>query len=460
MVGSVKDWSKLYSERRVDTIEGLKAFLRHKSVSTDPAFNDACNECANWLVEELKQAGLEVELLETGFKPVVYAKYDAEPDAPVVLFYGHYDVQPPDPLEAWESDPFDPVVRGDRLYARGAQDNKGQVWYFVSALKALLESQQLGCSVRLMIEGEEESGSEGLSAKLAEWKDRLQADVLVVCDTGALQAGQPTFTMGLRGMIGCTLKVIGPTHDLHSGVHGGIVRNPAIELTRLVSQLFAADGSIAVPGYYDGIATLTSEDQELMLATQIDPEWYQEQTGVLPVGGEEGLSIQERRGLRPTIDVNGLSSGYQGAGMKTIIPAEASAKITSRIVAGQDPARCLKLLMDFLSERAASGVRVEFSDACVGGPGLQLSTSSKLIQSVARVLEQLSNQPVAYIWEGASVPIVPALAAASGGEAVLVGFGLEADRIHAPNESFSLNQFELGFIYAGMLLEGLKREWL
>jgi len=448
---------KLYDEEKC--LRDWSDFLRFQSISTDPEYAGECVRCAEWLREHLSSIGLEASLLETQAKPVVYASYRSpQQDAPRILFYGHYDVQPADPLEEWTTPPFEPTLRDGRLYARGAEDNKGQVMYFVKAVEALLQEGQgeLPVSVAFLIEGEEECGSGGIAAALESWQERLQADILMVCDTGSRAADVSAITMGLRGIAGLTVRLSGLRTDLHSGVHGGVCPNPATELARLLATLHDADGKIAVDGFYDDVPEPDVEDLALANQVELPLEAYQAMSGVQPVGGEKGRSFAERRGFRPTVEINGIHSGYGGAGMKTIIPRDAVAKITTRTVAAQDTEGALRKLEDHLLRRAPEGLVITISESESGGSGLAVSASSPVIERARTVLEHLQMGSVELMWEGASIPIVASLAEVANAEPLLVGFGLEEDNIHAPNESFSLDQFFKGFSYVVGFLSSYK----
>lgn len=446
---------QVFQKNEARYIEQWKEFLRIPSVSTDPAHEQDCRRCAEWLVSQFSAIGFESKLLETPTKPTVYAHRKGRSGSPHVLFYGHYDVQPPDPLDLWKTPPFEPTIRDGRMYARGAEDNKGQVFYVLKALEYLMQSGQLNATVSLLIEGEEESGSEGFIAGLPSWKDKLDADILMVCDTGSLVPGVPAITMGLRSICHLNATLKGLRTDLHSGVHGGMIRNPATEIARLVATLHNPDGSIAVEGFYEGVNEPDPEDRELANRFPITPEQYKAMTGVEPLGGEKKYTPLERRGFRPCIDINGLGSGYQGPGVKTIIPSAATAKISARLVAGQNPERCAELIERHLKKHAPPGLTLEIERGAAPGKAVSLKSSSPLIKKARDVLVDLFEQEPLYMWEGASIPVVSVLAEAAGAEPLLVGFGLEEDNIHAPNESFGLSQLRDGFLYASMMLGSL-----
>ena len=446
------DFEKIFESDKNSFLQGWKEFLSFESVSTDQNYSKPCLDCATWLVNELSSIGLKSELWATEGKPVVYGEYLHSEAAPTLLYYGHYDVQPVDPLELWRSDPFKPEIRDGRMFARGAQDNKGQTFYVLKAIETLIKFKMLKCNLKLLIEGEEESSSIGISRALSGWRDKLQADLLMVCDTGMFPPGIPSITMGLRGIIFLTAQLTGARNDLHSGVHGGVAPNPATEMARLINSLYKADGSIAIQGYYDGIDAIDQDDLRLANTFAFPPEMYMRMVGVEPCGGEKALAPIERRGFRPTVEINGISSGYSGEGSKTIIPSRAMVKITSRLVSGQDPARCLELIRAHLRRNAPKGLTLEIFEDGVGGPAVRASSKGPWVGKAVSILQQLGDGRVSHIWEGASIPIVAELVNVSGAEPVLVGFGSEEDSIHAPNESFSIEQFRQGFLYASLFI--------
>lgn len=446
----------VYAEQKDRFLEEWKDFLRFQSISADPDYAGNCQECASWLVSHLEGMGLKAELLETSGKPVVHATYEGPEGAPTVVYYGHYDVQPVDPLELWDTAPFEPTLRGQRLYARGAQDNKGQTFYVLKAIETLLKQDAMPCSLKLFIEGEEETGSKGISKSIEQWTELLQGDVLMVCDTGAVGPGIPTVTMGLRGIVHFTVKLSGISHDLHSGSHGGMVKNPAMELCRLLATIHDETGKVVVEGFYEGVGEIAPEDRELANKAPFSNEQYKQQIGVLPAGGERNeFTAVERKGFRPTVEINGIHSGYGGPGSKTIIPSEAFAKLSARLVGQQDPEASMNRIIQHLEKNAPLDLTFEASELSVGGPAILLSSTSPLIQKASEVLSDISEHEPVYSWEGGSIPVVASLAKAANAEPLLVGFGLEEDRIHAPNESFDVEQFRLGFLYAALMLTRL-----
>lgn len=451
----LSDLNKSFEKNCERYICELKEFLAFPSISADMGNDEDCADCARWLSDHLQSIGLDSQLLATDTKPVVFAERKGLADSPVILFYGHYDVQPVDPIEKWDTPPFDATVIDGRIYARGAQDNKGQLFYVIKAIETLLENNSLDCTIKIIIEGEEESGCQAITAGLPKWKNMLQADVLLVTDTGTVPDGSPTIIMGLRGLVHLNVTLSGLTRDLHSGMHGGAAPNPAMELAKLLSSLLNSDGSIAVKHYYDNVTGPTEREKELANSSIFDPLLYEQQTGVPPVGGETAFTPLERIGFRPSMDINGMLSGYTGEGVKTIIPSSASAKITSRLVPGQNPDECLEQIISHLKEHAPTGLKLTISETGSAGEGFKLDPESKSAKIAQEVLNELSDKKTAFLWEGASIPIVSKLADTAGAEPLLVGFGSDADSIHAPNESFSINQFRMGYLYAARILRAL-----
>jgi acetylornithine deacetylase/succinyl-diaminopimelate desuccinylase-like protein len=445
-----------FDRNRERYVENWKAAVRFPSVGADPGHASDCRDCAAWFAGRLREAGFSAELLETGEPPVVFAERKGVPGKPVILIYGHYDVQPVDPIEAWNSPPFEPEFREGRLYGRGAQDNKGQLCYVLAALETLnrLAGAEL-CTIKVLLEGQEESGSGGLSRALPGWAERLKADVLLVADTYMADSGAPSIVMGLRGIVHFTLTVDGPLRDLHSGTHGGVAPNPAAALCGLIAGLHGPDGRVAVEGFEDGCLPPTARERELLGREVFDPARYEEQTGVAPVGGERARAPLERLGFRPTLEVNGIHGGYGGAGSKTIIPAQAFAKLSVRLAGGQDPARVIAVLESHFKKHQPAGLRVTMSDATIGGPALRLDADSPVAARAAAVLREVCGREPAFHWEGASIPVLTLLAEVAGGaRPLLTGFGMEEDHVHAPNESFPLERFRLGYLYMVRLLNG------
>ena len=450
-LATAASWWDLHNERYLSQ---LREFLSFQSISTDPAFKPACGECAKWVCSHLESIGFQSELKQTETLPVVFARYRVSSTAPTVVVYGHYDVQPPGDLSDWTSPPFEPHVRDGRIYARGAVDNKGQLFFVIKALENLIAHKALTCNITLVVEGEEESGSGGLSAKLPEWKNELAGDVLLVCDTG-MPSGKPTIMVGLRGIAGLTFELHGPARELHSGYHGNLAKNPALHLAKILAAMTNADGSVAVPGFYDGIAPVDDSLRALINSQPFDPIAYEQETGCPPTGGEATYPVAERVGLRPSIDIHGILSGYAGPGIKTIVPPWARATLSTRLVLGQKPQRIIELLEYFIRERTPTDMRLKVIERDLGGPALLVSPEHPTLKLCASVLTEVFEVPPVYRCHGASIPVLSELAHVSGAQPVIAGFSLESDRLHASNESFGLDRMRRGFLYICRFLSRL-----
>lgn len=451
----------MMTKRQLETVfeAGLERYVREwkellafPSISAAPEHARDCHECAGWLKDHLARMGFAARLEPTSSHPVLIAERPGPPGAPVVLFYGHYDVQPVDPIELWHTPPFTPSLRQGRMYARGAQDNKGQCFAALKAMEAISRSGDLNCTVRVVLEGDEEAGRLPILELLEKERGALKADLVMAADTGTVASGAPTITMGLRGIVHLTATLTGPDHDLHSGVHGGRAPNPATGMARLVASLHDNTGRVAVPGFYDGVQDPTPAERALANATPLDPAWYRKATGVEPVAGERDFTPVERTGFRPALEVNGIHSGYGGPGGKTIIPSQALVKLSARLVPGQQPERILQAIIGHLEKNTPHGLKLAIPEKGSGGPAVRVDLESPAVKQARAILDQLSDKPTAFLWEGASVPILSHLPAIAGAPALLVGFGSEADNIHAPNESYSIEQFRSGFLFMGLFL--------
>ncbi|RME61780.1 MAG: M20/M25/M40 family metallo-hydrolase [Candidatus Dadabacteria bacterium] len=459
---TLKKIDQYYQENYETIIEQFSKFLSFKSVSTDTAFEEELLSCANWLMQFIKERlNFNVELIPTVTgKPLILAKNHCGEDKKTLLYYGHYDVQPADPYDKWLSDPFVAEIRDGRIFARGAQDNKGQTFFVLKALEFLVQQNSLNCNIILLIEGEEECGSVGIEKALPELKTTLEAaDLLLVCDTGTLSPLQGAITMGLRGICGLTVSLGGLRCDLHSGVHGGVAPNPAIELVRLLASLYDTNLRVKVPGFYDDIIAPTEEELAEAKKAPITDELYKQIAGAPPMGGEKGKDFHLRRSFLPTLEINGLSSGYQGPGMKTIIPQEAFAKLSCRTAFGQSSKKIIERLESTIKEMAPDYLELKITDVEAGGDGVRARLDSPHVQKAKQLLKQVYNgaDPI-LIWEGASIPVVSNLCKTADTEPLMVGFGLEEDNIHAPNESFSLEQFRRGLIFTAKFVEDFASE--
>jgi acetylornithine deacetylase/succinyl-diaminopimelate desuccinylase-like protein len=420
-------------------------FLRIPSISGIPGHAPDCRRAAEQLAGDLAAVGLEhVEVCETGGHPIVYADWLHAGAAPTVLLYGHYDVQPVDPLDEWEAAPFEPIVRDGRVLARGASDDKSNISIALAAAEALLATRgALPVNLRLVFEGEEESSSVHLDPWLAANRARLAADVALVADAGFFEGNLPAITVGLRGICAAEIHVRGPVQDVHSGQHGGAIENPINALAAIIAALKGPDGRIRIPGFYDDVVTLAEVDREALAALPFDEERYRADLDVPALVGETGWTTLERRGARPTLDVNGIWGGFQGEGSKTIIPGRASAKVTCRLVANQDPDRIFTLLREHVLAIASPGVRVDVVSLGGGRPTLT-PTDHPATRAYARALEATFGRAPLYIREGGSVPVAASFASILDVPVTVMGFMPPNGNFHAPNEWMDLANLETG----------------
>jgi acetylornithine deacetylase/succinyl-diaminopimelate desuccinylase-like protein len=424
-------------------LQSYKDFLRIPSISALPEHADDCRAAAHWLVDAMTAAGLEnAEAVETGGHPIVYADWLHAPDAPTVLVYGHYDVQPVDPLDLWTSPPFEPVVVGDRILARGAADDKGQVHAHVMAAGALLAARgTLPINLKYIFEGEEESSSVHLDRWLEAERDKLAADVAIISDTGFFEGNRPAITLSLRGLMYAQIDVVGTAVDLHSGSYGGAVQNPANALAQIIAGLKGPDGRIRIPGFYDDVAALSEADRAALASLPFDEAEYQRNLGLPALVGEVGFTTLERRAARPTLDVNGIWGGFQGEGSKTIIPAHAHAKVSCRLVTAQDPDKIFDAFRAYVEEIAPPGVTTTVEYLGGGLPSLT-PMDHPATQAAARALEAAFGQAPVYIREGGSIPVCASFASILELPVVLMGFTPPDENAHAPNEWMDLRNYE------------------
>lgn len=425
-------------------LEELIDWLKIPSVSADPAHADDVRKAAEWLRASLEMAGADAcQLIETPGYPVVYAEKIIDPDKPTVLMYGHYDVQPPDPIELWDSPPFEPVLKDEKIFARGACDDKGQAFMHIKAFEAMLSSGELACNVKFMIEGEEEVGSSHLEAFLREQKDRLKADVVLVSDTALVANDVPSITTGLRGMSYVEVHVQGPSRDLHSGIYGGAVANPIQVLSKMIDSLIDDEGKITVEGFYDKVQDVSAEDRSAMASVPFDLDAYKSDLSVDAVSGEDGYSTVERASIRPSLDVNGIWGGYIGEGAKTVLPAEARAKISMRLVPDQQPEEITELFSRHFKKIAPDTVKVSVT-AMHGGDPVVVPTDFPAYQAAAQAMEKTFGKKPVPMRSGGSIPIVALFEEILGLKTILMGFGLDSDAIHSPNEHFGVFNFFKG----------------
>lgn len=433
------------TENRQQLLNKLNKFLSIPSVSTDSIHKEDISKAAGFLETYLNEIGFDkVEQQETGGHPLVYAEYNqAGSDAPTVLFYGHYDVQPVDPIDQWKSDPFQPEVRDGRLYARGASDDKGQVFMHLAVFEALMKTDgKLPLNVKVCIEGEEEIGSENLYNILQEKKEQFAADFAVISDSGMVAENQPTILYGLKGFTGIEINVTGPDHDLHSGMYGGAIRNPIMALTHILASMKNEEEVITVDGFYDDVEPLTDHERELI--KQVEGEDYRKSAGVPDTASEKGYTAKEHTMGRPTFEINGMYGGYQGEGTKTIIPSTATAKITCRLVPGQDPEHVQQLLEKHIQNAAPSGITVDVQKEKLSAKAYKVEPDNPLIKKAAESYTKAFGKETVYVRMGGSIPVVEWIENIYKMPIVLLGFGTPDDRLHSPNESFPLDSFDKG----------------
>lgn len=419
----------------------FKTFLSFPSISSEPGHKEDIENCFNWLKKKIDAIGFKTKRWETEGHPTLFAESEHIDGKPTLLIYNHYDVQPVDPLDLWDSPPFEPVIKDNKVFARGAQDNKGQLFYTYLALKSF--NKKFPINIKWIIEGEEEMGSGGLEKILQKHSQDLKSDHLAIVDCGIPDAETPAVSLGMRGLITLEIEAIGTKGDLHSGTHGGIAYNPNRALAEMLGHVFDKDGRITIPKFYDTIIPLTEEEKG-NVSFDFDDKKYISDYGAPATGGEKGLKTLERNWLRPTFEINGMWGGYTGQGFKTVIPSKAYAKVSCRLVKGQDPAAMAELVANHFEKSAPPGIQIKVSRHLGGGPATLTTPKSKVVQAFAKAFAKVFNKPCKYILEGASIPIVASLSKASGAEVVLVGVGLATDQIHAPNEHFGLDRFEKG----------------
>lgn len=444
-------------ERERETyLEELKDFLRIPSISTDPEYRDEVLRCAEFVRDKIASAGLSTRLIEGDGYPLVYGEWNGAPGKPTILFYGHYDVQPADPLELWRHPPFEPTIEGDELVARGATDDKGQSFVHIKAVAALLaERGELPVNVKFIIEGEEESGGEAIEKFVRQDAGQLLAcDTVMVSDSAMYAPGKPSLIYGLKGMSYLEIKVTGPDRDLHSGSFGGAVTNPLNALTQIVARLRDPEtGRILIPGFYEDVREIEDWERQEFANLPFDEEAYRGEIGVTELFGEEGYSTLERVWVRPTCDVNGIFGGYMKAGAKTVLPSWGGAKVSMRLVPDQDPEKIKQLFTDYVRDIAPVGVEVEVIDHHGAVPVL-LEASGPIVDAALSGMEDIWQRPVR-VREGGSIPIVSTFAQVLDVPVLLLGFGLTDDRLHSPNEKFNVSNFYGGIRATVRILDRL-----
>ncbi len=438
------DLDEYLESKRPQFEADLCELLRIPSVSTDSQYNDDVRRAADWVAGQFQEMGLSTEVVPTKGHPIVFAETPPVDDMPTVLVYGHYDVQPPDPLDEWISPPFEPTVRDGNVYARGATDDKGQMLTHLMSTRAWLATRgAVPINLKFVIEGEEEIGSQNLHRMLSESPDHFKCDVVVVSDTCQFARGEPAITYGLRGIAYFELRLTGPRQDLHSGTFGGAVTNPINALSRMLSALVDEDGRIQIPEFYNDVVPITDRERNQFASLPFREDAFKRQIGVEELSGEAGYSTLERRWVRPTCDIHGIWGGYQSEGAKTVLPARAGAKFSFRLVPDQNPEQIALNLEKMLHELCPPGIEFELIDMH-GAPGVKVSLDSPFINAAARAIEAGFGRPPVFIREGGSIPIVTDFYENLKSDTLILGWGLDDDNTHSPNEKFSLADFHRG----------------
>ncbi len=437
-MNDINKYVKTHEQRFLDELFEL---IRIPSISSLPEHKDDMYRAAEKWKELLLAAGVDrAEVMETDGNPVTYGEKIIDKNAPTVLVYGHMDVMPVDPLELWNSDPFEPVIKDGKIWARGADDDKGQSFMHAKAFEYLVQSDKLTCNVKFLIEGEEEVGSPSLPKFCKKHKKMLQADVILVSDTSMIASDIPSITTGLRGLAYWQVEVTGPNADLHSGIFGGAVANPINVLSKMIAQTMDDDGRILIPGFYDDVVEVSKKERVLMAKAPFCLREYKKSLGIRAVFGEKGYTTNERTGIRPTFDVCGIWGGYTGEGAKTVLPSKAYAKISTRLVPGQDHEKIAKSFVDYFNSIAPKSVRVKV-DYLHGGPSYVCPIDLPAYKAAERAFKEVYGKEPVPVRSGGSIPIIATFEEILGIKSVLMGFGLASDAIHSPNENFPLEQF-------------------
>ena len=440
----MQEIKKYVDANRQRFLDELFELLRFPSVSADPKYKSDMLKTADYVAGKLKEAGADqVEVCQTAGYPIVYGEKFVDASKPTILVYGHYDVQPPDPLELWKTPPFEPTIRDGKIYARGACDDKGQFYMHVKAFELMMKTNSLPCNVKFMIEGEEEVGSNNLGIFVKENKDRLQADVVLISDTSMISLEHPSLETGLRGLSYLEVEVTGPNRDLHSGVYGGAVANPATILAKLIASLHDENNHIQIPGFYDDVSALSQSERDELNKAPYNEQEYKDDLGVEELWGEKGYTTLERTGTRPTLEVNGIWGGYIGEGAKTVLPSKANAKISMRLVPNQQSDKITKLFTDYFISIAPKNVKVKVTPHHGGEPVVTPTDSVAYKAAQKAIAESFGKDPIP-TRGGGSIPIVALFEKELGIKTVLMGFGLDSDNLHSPNEKYDIANFYKG----------------
>ncbi|RFS18944.1 dipeptidase [Chitinophaga silvatica] len=437
-------WKDYQAENKDRFLDELLALLRIPSVSADSRYNEDTRQCAEAVKQRLQEAGADkVEVCPTAGHPIVYGEKIIDPSLPTVLVYGHYDVQPADPLELWHSGPFEPVIKDGNIYARGSADDKGQFYMHVKAFETMNKTNTLPCNIKFMIEGEEEVGSANLGIFIKDNKERLKADVVLISDTSMISLENPSIDTGLRGLAYMEVEVTGPNRDLHSGVYGGAVANPATILAKMIASLHDENNHITIPGFYDKVHNLSDADRAALNAAPFDEAEYKKDLGVDELWGEKGYSTIERTGIRPTLEVNGIWGGYTGEGSKTVLPSKAFAKISMRLVPDQDWHEISDLFAKHFEAIAPKSVKVKVTKHHGGSPYVT-PTDAVAFKAAQKAIHSTFGKDPIPVRGGGSIPIVALFEKELGLKTILMGFGLDSDNLHSPNEKYGLANYYKG----------------
>jgi acetylornithine deacetylase/succinyl-diaminopimelate desuccinylase-like protein len=440
----MEQWKDYQSQHKDRFLNELLELLRIPSISARSENKNDMIKCAEAVKERLQQAGADkVEIFQTPGHPIVYGEKIIDASKPTVLVYGHYDVQPPDPLDLWHSGPFEPVIKDGKIFARGSCDDKGQFYMHVKALETVVQTNTLPTNVKFIIEGEEEVGSPNLANFLVEKKDLLKADVILISDTSMLSLQTPSIDVGVRGLSYIEVEVTGPNRDLHSGVYGGAVANPITILAKMIASLHDENNHITIPGFYDDVLESSKAERAEMAKAPYDENEYMQDLGVKELWGEKGYTTNERTGIRPTLEVNGIWGGYTGEGAKTVLPSKAFAKISCRLVPNQKSAKITEVLINHLEKIAPPYVTVKASEHHGGDPYLTPVDSIEY-QSASKAIEATFGKTPIPVRGGGSIPITSLFESVLGLKTVFLGFGLDSDNLHSPNEKFELANFYKG----------------
>lgn len=437
-------WKDYQDQNQQRFLDEMLELLRIPSVSAKTEHTDDMRKCAELVRQRLLDSGCDkAEVMETDGHPLVYGEKIVDPSKPTVLVYGHYDVQPAEPLELWTSGPFDPVIKDGKVYARGSADDKGQFYMHVKALETMVKTNTMETNVKFLIEGEEEVGSPNLGKFVSEHKDLLKANVILISDSSMIAMDKPSLDIGVRGLSYIEVEITGPNRDLHSGTYGGAVSNPITILSKMIASVHDENNHITIPGFYDDVVEATKEERELMARAPFDENEYKKDLGVTELWGEKGYTTNERTGIRPTIEINGIWGGYQGQGAKTVLPSKATAKISARLVPNQSSHKITEMLLSHFKKIAPPGVTVSAFEHH-GGEPYMTPIDSKGYQAAAKAVETTFGKTPIPVRGGGSIPICSILEKELGIKIVFMGFGLDNDNLHSPNEKYNLENYYKG----------------